>query len=340
MHAKIFATLIFFITNFCCMLTTFAADALQPERQPHVPVINSYWAGWSKQKIPNFKFDVLLLAFALLKRDNKGHFYTDYTASGNFQHHTRISSFAIWNKWIRANRKAGARIYVSYGGMTNKNLRGMIIHANDQQLASMTNEIKANIKKYHFDGVDLDIENWWSYAKTDNEKFAVNLAKMVKLLRQSLDNDPDTRGKPITLAVGWNAAGDINMMPVPGDTYAGTMKIFFADNEAMNATAAINIMSYGTLIPNFYSRIDLIDNILNQFSIAGIPKQKIIFGIQPCESHGTKPTPLTIITALGQHINQLNYGGLFLWGIGADDMCHQSADDYIRAMKNGLGVLN
>jgi len=204
----------------------------------------------------------------------------------------------------------------------------------------MVGEIKDNIKLYSFDGVDLDIENWWSYDTAANQKFSANLASLVKILRTSLDNDPKSKDKSIAImiTVGWNAAGSVNGMPDAGSAYTGTMASFFLDSEAMNAISAVNIMSYNTCIADFYSRHDLVENILNMFNQAGVPKQKIIFGIQVYECGGNPPaTSLATITSLGQFIKADNYGGLFLWAIGAQELGQQSSWDYINAMKTGLG---
>ena len=53
------------------------------------PKVFSYWAGWSHTPIPNFAFNGLFMAFALMQSDQNGNYYTDYTASGNFQKFAR-----------------------------------------------------------------------------------------------------------------------------------------------------------------------------------------------------------------------------------------------------------
>jgi hypothetical protein len=161
----------------------------------------------------------------------------------------------------------------------------------------------------------------------------------VKILRQSLDSDPGTAGKPIIIAVGWEAAGTVTDMPGSNSQYAGTMKPFFADKDAVNAIRAVNIMSYNTGISEFYSRLNLVDNILNTFVSAGVPKQKLVFGVQPCEKFGNKPaTSINTIVSLGQHIAANQFGGLFMWGIGTAGMCDQDPNAYLTAMKTGLGI--
>lgn len=302
------------------------------------PKVFSYWAGWSNAAIPDTSFDGVMLAFAQMRGGNNA-YYTDYSGSGNYQLPSQTGPYATWNSWVVKHWNTGGRGYVSYGGGTNDDFRGYIIKGSSQQLSAIAGEIKANVQKYYFDGVELDIEGWWNYGNADNAKFASNLASMIKTLRQSLDNDPATAGKPIVIAVGWNAAGNVQDMPNTGNNYAGTMNVLFNDADAMNAIYTINIMSYNTGISNFYARLDLIDNILNTFVNAGVPKEKLMFGIQPCENGGNPPATSTdTISALGQHIAANQFGGLFMWGIGTSGMCGKDPGYYLAAMKAGLGV--
>jgi GH18 family chitinase len=276
------------------------------------------------------------LAFAQIQEGNNS-FYTDYSASGNFQLPTKTGPYQTWNSWLLKYWPSGGRAYVSYGGGTNSDFRGYVIHSSIQQLGQLAGEIKANIAKYYFDGVELDIENWWSYGLADNQQFATNLATMIKILRTSLDSDPNTKDKPIIIAVGYEAAGKVEGLP-SNLQYAGSMNSLFRDVEAMNDISAVNIMAYNTGVANFYSRYDLVDGILNNFVNAGVSMQQIIFGVQPCESSGKPATSTDAITKLGQHIVQNHFGGMFMWGIGADGMCKQDPKAYLTAMKLGLGL--
>lgn len=320
--------IIFLFLNILFINTAFAS-----------PAVYSYWAGWSNTNIPNINFNGLFLAFALMKSDNNGNYYTDYSVSGNFHKPHDSGPYVTWNNWLHTFYNSGARGYVAYGGGTNNEFRGYVINASDDQLSKMAGEIKTNIKLYYFDGVDLDIENWWSFNNADNEKFARNLATLVKDLRKSLDSDNDTKGKAITITVAFTAAGSVPGLQNYDGAYTGTMLPFFKDNDAMNATKTVNIMSYNTCIADFYSRHDLVGNILNVFNQAGIPKEKIIFGVQPyeCGGKGTATSP-NVILSLGQFIKANNYGGLFMWSIGADGIDATNAGNYINAMKSGLGI--
>jgi hypothetical protein len=293
----------------------------------------SYWAGWANAAIPDFKFDGLFLAFALLK----GHYYTDYSASGEFEKWSSTGPYVTWSTWWRKYFNSGARAYVSYGGGTNDEFRAEVIHASDADIDQIACEIWGNVKKYYFDGVDLDIEGWWNYGLSDNQKFAVNLAKLVKKLRAYFDADADTRGKPITLAVGYEAAGSIQGVP-SNAAYAGSMLPFFKDADAMAATSYVYIMSYNVTIDNFYGRTDLINAMLNTLETA-ILKEKIIFGIQPYQYMGQPPaTPLATVTAIGKLIKDRQDGGMFLWGIGTAGIGNLSSWDYMNAMMQGLGL--
>jgi GH18 family chitinase len=318
---------IFLFLNIFFINTTFAA-----------PAVYSYWAGWSNTPIPNIHFDGLFLAFAFMKVDDKGNYYTDYSLSGNFHKPHNAGPYVTWNNWLHTFYNSGSRAYVAYGGGTNADFRGYVINANDEQLSKMAGEIKLNIKLYYFDGVDLDIENWWSFGTADNEKFARNLATLVKYLRKSLDSDAETKGKGITIAVAFTSAGSVPGLQQYDGSATATMLPFFKDSEAMNAIKTVNIMSYNTCISDFYSKHDLVASILNVFNQAGIPKEKIIFGIQPyeCGEKGVATSP-EVIMSLGQFIKDNNYGGLFMWSIG-NNIDQTAASTYINAMKSGLGV--
>ena len=93
---------------------------------------------------------------------------------------------------------------MAYGGASNPAFRQYVIEASSSDLSNIAGEIKANLQKYHFAGVDLDIEDWWSHNKAENSLFAQHLAEMVVDLKKSLDadNDPGV----ITVTVGPSAA--------------------------------------------------------------------------------------------------------------------------------------
>lgn len=301
------------------------------------PVLYSYWAGWSNAAIPNLKFNGLILAFAHLKSNAPGVYSTTYSRSGNFQQGGTSPSpaYTTWSTW-RKNFSGGG--FVAYGGDTNAEFRGDIINATPQQLSNMAGEIKANVLKYGFNGVDLDIETWWNFTPAENRIFANQLAILVPILRQSLDDNPATKSDPIMLDVGWNSAGPVVGIPDGGSSYTGTMQPFYSNAAAMNAVTSINVMSYDIGIANFYSRLDLISNLLNTFVNAGVTKQKLVLGVQPYEAPGEfPPTPVGVVQALAQYIKQNNYSGMFMFGIGTNGLGNLSAYDYINAMKQGLG---
>lgn len=300
------------------------------------PKLYSYYAGWYPPQgaapIPNFKMDGLLIAFATIQK-NGNTYSTTFSGDFNIPSGDPLKSYTVWNNWVR---QFGGKAYVSFGGGTNEALRKYIIEGNPEDLAALANEVQHGVGQM-FDGVDLDIEGWWNYGKEDNLKFARNLAQFVKLLRTDLDADPWAREKPIMLAVGYEAAGEVTGLE-SNPAYAGSMKPFFADNKAMSAVTSILIMSYNINVDHLYGRHDLVNNILNTFSNAGIADEKIFFGIQPYQKINGPATPLATVQSLSEFIKNSGYGGVFMWGIGTQGLGNLSGYDYLAAMKAGLGI--
>lgn len=300
------------------------------------PKLYSYYAGWyppqGAASIPNFKMDGILIAFATIQKNGNG-YATTFSGDFNIPSGDPLKSYTVWNNWVR---QFGGKAYVSVGGGTNEILRKYIIEGSQEDLAALANEIQHDVGQM-FDGVDLDIEGWWNYSREDNIKFARNLAKLVKLLRADLDNDPWTREKPIMLAVGHEAAGEVPGLSGSNSGYAGTMKPFFADSKAMSAVKSIFIMSYNINVDHLYERHDLVANILNTFSNTGIPDEKIFFGIQPYQKSNEPATSLPTVQSLAEFVKNSGYGGVFMWGIGTQGIGALSSYDYLAAMKAGLG---
>lgn len=306
---------------------TFGIPYYQPERISK-PKLYSYWAGWSNTPIPDFKLDGLVLAFAFLEKSGSGSYYTDYSKSGNFQNYSDTGPYATWQiKWLKKYYAEGARAYLSYGGGTDTNIRRLIIEATPEQLTSIAGEIKANVKQYWFDGVDLDVEGWWNYNKEQNLVFAKNFSVLVKALRESLDSDPQTRDKPIMIAVGADSASSAD-----SSSYTGTMKPFYSDTKAVAAISGVFIMSYG-----LENNIPAIEGVLNDYTNAGVPEEKLFIGVSPYKI-GQAPVSMDAIQALGAFVKKNNYGGLFVWAIGSEGLDTVAAGNYLKAMKSSLGV--
>jgi Glycosyl hydrolases family 18 len=299
------------------------------------PIAMGYWAAWNNPAIPNLYFR-LSMAFALLEGDGSSGnpYWTNYAPSGNFQQPAGPgSTYYTWNQWLLAhgNGSEGAITLVSYGGSTDQNIRAVIIA--NSYLDNLAGEIAANLAKYYFGGVDLDIEEWWNYSQAQNQTFAVNLAGMIKVLGPVVPS-----WKPITIAVGAQSAGSLAAIGVPDDNYTGTMQAFYADATAMSYVNQINIMSYNLPIDDLYGNLNDIQAILNTYTQAGVPASKLSIGIQPVQASGQQPVSLDTVTELCTWLKQNGYGGAFLWGIGDAAMpSTPTASDYMTAIVNGLG---
>jgi GH18 family chitinase len=302
----------------------------------------AYYAGWSESEVPDVSFNGVLPAFALIHKDTQGNYYTDYSQSGNFQT-WGTPAYHATNDWAikYADYKNDlGKLYVSYGGDRNLDLRDFIIHANQDDIEKIASEIHANMKKYYFTGVDLDIEGWWSnYQDGDNVKFANNLAQLVILLRQYIDADQQTVGAKIIVTVGLLSAGPINGI---GQDPRQLMTEFYNNAEAMNAVSLINIMSYSSGKEGFYSNQTLMLAIINTFKVAlhnDINQyKKLIFGVLRVESARVNVPPTLIQQLAHDVIAPSGIGGMFLWVIG-DPVAGANAKDYILAMQRGLGII-
>jgi GH18 family chitinase len=297
----------------------------KPKDNEIAPVIAVYFGGWANRPIPDTFMNSIYPSFAHMEKSGST-FYSDYKASGNFHEPSDRGSYKTVNDWTRKYFDRGARSKVAYGGGKNHQFRKYVIDATDQELDSMAGEIKANIKKYYFSGVDLDIEHWWDHSKEENLKFGRNIAKLVKILRRSLDEDPQTKGAAIDMAVGFDAAGKVE--GISEGTYTGTMLPLFQDQDAMKAIGHINIMSYGSP----FDQQEIVSNLLDTFSKA-VPREKICFGFFPL-GHNPPMSP-EVVESHSRFLKD-KCGGAFLWAI--DEYLPNPAV-YIHAMKRGFGVL-
>ena len=295
-----------------------------------------YWAGWSNEPVPDQSFRALFLAFALLKKDPQGKYYTNYSVSGNFEDPSS-SAYQTWNRWRTKwnTSPCSGKVYVAYGGETNSELRGWIINASDAELFPIAREIKRNLATYGFDGVDLDIEGWWNYRSDKNKMFTLNLIKLVKILRYLLDSDQKTINKEIAVTVGFTSAGFF-AGSVPDQDYTGTMLEFYQNQEVMQDITFINIMVYG-LGPNFYVKYIPIGNLISLYKqvVGENNAKKLIFGILPIEG-GATTSPAVIQELASTMIAPNGLGGMFLWGVGVQEMGRENPGDYINAMRMGL----
>ncbi|WP_394825602.1 hypothetical protein [Pendulispora albinea] len=303
------------------------------DRDGDGPVAMAYWAGWANDPIPDLYFR-LGLAFALLEGNGTSEpYWTNYEKSGNFENWgPEGTTYYTWNHWLRThgNGEQGAITQVCYGGATDENSRRVI--TDGTALDNLAGEIKANIEKYFFGGLDLDIEGWWLYDRASNERFAKNLVQVVDVVANGIPS-----WKPITVAVGASAAG-----PIPSvgpDNYTGTMAPFLTD-PVMAKVSRINIMSYNLDIENLYGNLDDIGAILRTFTDLGVDARKLSIGIQPIQQSGQPSASLDTVEQLGAYLRENGYGGAFLWGIGApENPSYPTSAEYMTRMMKGLGLI-
>jgi chitinase len=296
------------------------------------PVAMAYWEGWNNAPVPDLSFR-LSLAFAAVQGDGSpgAPYWTDYSGSLNFQQPGAPGTpFYTWASWLyQHGGGCGSAIpLVSYGGGTETALRKLII--NNSYLDNLAGEMIANLVRWRFSGLDLDIEDWWNHSPQENQQFATNLTTVVKTMGQKL-----LSGTPITITVGTQSAGSLPF--INDDKYTGTMAPFFKDAEAMGYVDRVNIMTYNIGVSNLYSDLAVIGTILNTYTALGVPASKLCIGISP-EQNGEPAVALTTVTNLAAYLKQNGYGGAFLWAIGEKyGTGAPSATDYMNAIIQGFG---
>jgi hypothetical protein len=93
----------------------------------------------------------------------------------------------------------------------------------------------------------------------------------------------------------------------------------------MAATDYVNIMAYSPQIKAPAG----VNAVLNEFVTAGVPKEKIMFGI------ATKLTQVNEIAPIAKIILEGGYGGIFFWGTGQG---YPVAQPYVDEANKCLGL--
>ena len=111
-------------------------------------------------------------------------------------------------------KNSGIRVLMVIGGVSSDNLKALTVLSNqDDTRAKLVKSILALVEKYNFDGVDMD----WEYPGTSGldgyttEIDKVNLNKLMRDLREGLDNMQEEGGSPYILsaaipATSWGSA--------------------------------------------------------------------------------------------------------------------------------------
>ena len=183
-------------------------------------------------------------------------------------------------------RNYGIRVIIVIAGVSSSNLQALTICSdNDTLRQKLVNNILKMVKDYNFDGVDMD----WEYPGTSGldgyttAKDKVNLNKLMRDLRNGLDNMQDSGGSPYILSAA-----------IPATSWGSARYQFKKTSEigGLNDYCDyINMMSYDSNNPDYcthlaplYSSAQSHDYKFgcvygtNTFTSMGLDKKKIILG--------------------------------------------------------------
>lgn len=109
----------------------------------------------------------------------------------------------VYIKEVMALKEHGIRVLMVIGGVSKTNLQALTTcSADDKMRAKLVDSMLELVKKYNFDGIDMD----WEYPGTSGlsgyttETDKVNLNKLMRDLRQGLDKMQDKGGSPYILS--------------------------------------------------------------------------------------------------------------------------------------------
>lgn len=322
-------------TKFLVLILLFMVKLCNAE-----PMVFAYWNGTNGnpdvfQDVPDMPFNGgVILAFAYI---NDSNYSLDFKGCGDCANPQSVH-YSQWHNWATKYMDQNARTLISVGGgSTSRDLNKKIREASDDTLAKMANGVAASVCDAGFQGIDLDIEDFWNLTPTENQRFAAQLAKFVIYLRSALDRDSQPNAKTIGVTVAYEQQN--NWVP------------FFKNNEAMKSTDHFNLMFYNMGNASLYlpQNRNIVYRGIDNFINAGLPANKIIFGIQPNEEQLNEDN-ITSAQDIQSLIQDLYHKyptieGAFLWAIGVVHLKPgtlptplYNPGDYIQAMKAGFGV--
>ncbi len=243
-------------------------------------------------------------SFATLNGTVGGSYSLDYSASGNWQIASNSTSYTLWNNFARAH--TNTKILLTFGGGSNDFARDFLVKGSASDFQNVANLIANDVKKYYLQGVDLNIEGWWSYTNAQNVTFAKNLITFVANLRTLLP------GYVIMVSQGINAVGPIGNI---SSSYDGSFLPFLNDPTVAQNVDFINIEAYQTGYNNFYD-LALVDTTLVKWGRTNFPKSKILFGYQSQDNDNAGFYSSTEIQNLAAKVASYGFGGMSYWGRG------------------------
>ena len=219
-----------------------------------------------------------------------------YYAFANPQSDGTLSMSTTYLNKVLALKQDGIRVLLVINGAVSENLQAMVqLCDNDETRATFVENIMSLVTTYNFDGVDID----WEFPGTSGldstyyttQRDQANLNKLLRDLREALDDYQDDNGSPYILscAIPASSWGSIrydftgsNSQSFTGDntlggidTYCDYVNMMSYDVNHSNYTSHV-ASCYYSLMPNDY-KFGCVYGA-NRFISLGLSPEKVIIG--------------------------------------------------------------
>ncbi|MDI9358720.1 MAG: glycosyl hydrolase family 18 protein [Phycisphaerales bacterium] len=291
------------------------------------PIIYSWNAAWfNYESFPvSNAMPMLGECFGVIGGQLGGTITIDYSASNNFA----ISGSPECTKW-KNFQSLGKQVMLTIGGGTDQFDREILINGSGADQTNFANLLVNEVQNHGFNGIDLNIEAWWSYSKAQNITFANNLIGFVQYLRGKLGSN-----YKIIVSGSMMGAGTIATLGID-ENGTGTMIPFLASPLAQQAIDYYCIESYQTGNNSFYDNYTQDTSLMNNFLRTGFPASKLLIGIQSQDNDNAPFYSAGEISNFCSLAHSLGFGGAAYWCTNYSSTLYSPY--YLSAVAQGFGL--